>query len=81
MPNEVLANICTFAVDDSDGDSLERRGREWFRAVRLTCKQLYQSATTELAERFLTTLYVIGARGSPETLLKICEHPLIGPRV
>ncbi|KAH0285320.1 hypothetical protein M436DRAFT_60045 [Aureobasidium namibiae CBS 147.97] len=81
MPNEVLANICTYATDGDDLRSQWREGKSWLKAVRLTCRQLYNSATTEFADRFLTTLYVMGARVSLETLLKICEHPLIGPRI
>lgn len=81
MPNEILARICAYASDDDDNAYEERRGRAWLRAVRLTCKQLYSSATTKFADNFLTTIYVMGARGSLETLVKICEHPLIGPRI
>jgi len=81
IPNEVLANICTYATDGDDPKSRWREGKSWLKTVRLTCRQLYNSATTEFADRFLTTLYVIGARASLETLLKICKHPLIGPRI
>jgi hypothetical protein len=81
MPNEILAKICTHAVDDSDGRSLLGRGKKWLTAVRLTCKQLYPSATAEFAGRFFVSLRVMVARGSLETLLEVCKHPVIGPRV
>lgn len=81
MPNEVLANICTYAADGDDSKSRWLDGKSWLKAVRLTCKQLYASATTVFAKKFFKKLHVIAARGSLETLLKICEHPLIGPQV
>jgi hypothetical protein len=77
MPNEILTNICAYAVDDGDKWS----GKCWLQAVRLTCKQLYPPATTEFGRRFLTRLPVMAARCSLEILLKICENPLIGPHV
>jgi hypothetical protein len=77
MPNEILTNICAYAVDDGN----RRGGKCWLQAVRLTCKQLYPPATTEFGKRFLTRLPVMAARGSLEALLKICENPLIGPHV
>jgi hypothetical protein len=78
MPNEILANICTYA---HDGDKTKTRGEEWLRAVRLTCKQLHVPATIEFGKQFLASLPVMAARGGLETLVEICKHPLFGPRV
>jgi hypothetical protein len=78
LPNELLAEICIHA---RDGDKTKSRGKEWLRAVRLTCKQLHVPATIEFGKRFLATVPVMVARGSLETLVEICEHRLIGPRV
>jgi hypothetical protein len=78
MPNEILAEICVHA---HDGDQTTSRGKKWLRAVRLACKQLHVPATIEFGKRFLTTIPVMAARGSLETLVEICKHPLIGPHV
>lgn len=81
MPNENLEKICAYAVDNGDDRKYQRRGKEWLRAVRLTCKQLYPSATAEFAERFFTIVKIMVARSSLETLLEVCNHPIIGPYV
>lgn len=78
MPNEILTEICSHA---HDGDDTESRGKEWLRAVRLTCKQLHIPATVEFGKRFLGSVPVMAARVSLETLFDICQHPLIGPQV
>lgn len=78
MPNEILTKICTHA---HDGDDTESRGKEWLRAVRLTCKQLHVPATVKFGKRFLAAVPVMAARESLETLFDICKHPLIGPHV
>ncbi|KAG9604772.1 hypothetical protein KCU77_g1150, partial [Aureobasidium melanogenum] len=78
MPNEILTEICTHAHDGVDTKS---RGKEWLRAVRLTCKQLHVPATVEFGKRFFASVPVMAARISLETLLDICKHPLIGPQV
>ncbi|KAH0350700.1 hypothetical protein KCU83_g4660, partial [Aureobasidium melanogenum] len=78
MPNEILTEIFTHAHDGVDTKS---RGKEWLRAVRLTCKQLHVPATVEFGKRFFASVPVMAARISLETLLDICKHPLIGPQV
>lgn len=78
MPNEILTEICSHV---RDGDDTESRGKEWLRAVRLTCKKLHVPATVEFGKRFLTAVPVMAARESLETLFEICKHPLIGPQV
>ncbi|KAH0168154.1 hypothetical protein KCU67_g3593, partial [Aureobasidium melanogenum] len=78
MPNEILTEICTHAYDGVDTES---RGKEWLRAVRLTCKQLNVPATVEFGKRFLVSVPVMVSRFSLGTLLDICRHPLIGPQV
>jgi hypothetical protein len=80
-PNEILASISTFAVDDRDSIGTLRRGKKWLRAVRLARKQLYSSATTVFGQRFLTRCSVIATRDSLETLLEVCTHPVIGPLI
>ena len=79
MPNEVLANICTYATDDEI--PCWPRGKSWLKAVRLTCKQLYDPASIVFGKRYLSDLSIVAARSSLEALLKICEHRLIGPQV
>jgi len=81
MPNEVLANICTYATDGDDPRSQWREGKSWLKAVRLTCTRLNPPATSVLGRRFFKRLRVMAARGSLKTLLEICSHPLIGPHV
>lgn len=81
MPNEVLANIYTYATDGDDSESRWREGKSWLKAVRLTCKQLYDPATIQFGKRHLSDLSIIAVRGSLEELLKICEHRLLGPQV
>ncbi|KAG9760402.1 hypothetical protein KCU73_g2909, partial [Aureobasidium melanogenum] len=77
MPNEILTEICAHACDD--GSNIPR-GREWLRAVRLTCKQLYTPATLEFGKRFLENLFVMMTDYSLEAMNDICAHPLLGPR-
>jgi hypothetical protein len=77
LPNELLAKICIYAVDEE----LSACGKEWLRAVRLTCKLLYAPATNELAKRFLTSPTVIMSSYSLHELVALCEHELIGPHV
>lgn len=77
LPNEILANICTHAVDKEPST----RGKDWLLAVRHTCKLLYAPATKELAKRFLRSRAVIMSRYSLQELVALCKHELIGPYV
>jgi len=81
IPNEILAEICTYATDGDDSEGLRRNGKSWLKAVRLTCKQLYDPSTIVFGKRHLSHLSIMVARGSLEELLKICGHRLIGPQV
>ncbi|KAG9893754.1 hypothetical protein KCV05_g13108, partial [Aureobasidium melanogenum] len=78
MPNEILAKICAYAIDDDD---VWKKGKRWLRAVRLTCKQLYTPATLEFGKRFLQDPFVMMTYYSLQALNDICAHPLFGPRV
>jgi hypothetical protein len=77
LPNELLAKICVYAVDEEPS----MRGKDWLRAVRLTCKLLYTPATKELAKRFFTSPDVMMSRHSLQRLVALCKHDLIGPYV
>lgn len=77
LPNELLAKICVYAVDEEPS----MRGKNWLRAVRLTCKLLYTPATEELAKRFFKSLAVMVSRRSLQELVTFCKHDLIGPYI
>jgi hypothetical protein len=77
MPNELLAKICVYAVDEEPS----MRGKDWLRAIRLTCKLLYTPATEELAKRFFKSLAVMVSRRSLQELVTFCKHDLIGPYI
>jgi hypothetical protein len=77
LPNEILANICVYAVDKEPS----KRGKDWLRAVRFTCKQLYTPATEELAKRFFRNPAVMLSRRSLQELVALCKHSIIGPYI
>lgn len=77
LPNELLAKICVYAVDEEPS----MRGKNWLRAVRLTCKLLYTPATDKLAKRFFKSLAVMVSRRSLQELVTFCKHDLIGPYI
>lgn len=77
LPNEILGNICTYAVDKEPSTC----GKDWLRAVRLTCKQLYTPATEELAKRFFKSPAIMASRRSLQRLAALCKHDLIGPYI
>ncbi|KAG9700846.1 hypothetical protein KCU95_g966, partial [Aureobasidium melanogenum] len=80
MPNEILAKICAFAVDDHREIGY-LNGKAWLTAARLTCKQLYTPATLEFGKMFLQDPLVMMTEYSLRALNDICAHPLFGPRV
>ncbi|KAH0369536.1 hypothetical protein KCU65_g3297, partial [Aureobasidium melanogenum] len=80
MPNEILTNICAFAVDDYREREYSN-GKVWLTATRLTCKQLYTPATLEFGKRFLRDPFVMTTEYSLGALIEICAHTLFGPRV
>jgi hypothetical protein len=49
--------------------------------MRLTNKELHAVATTEFAQRYFQDPFVMMLKGSLETLMEICKHPVFGPQV
>lgn len=81
MPNEILESICTYAVDNVRNDRNWQNGKEWLRAARLSCKQLYTPATVGFGRRFFTIPFVMVNGYSLQAVADVCAHPVFGPRV
>jgi hypothetical protein len=71
LPNEVLAMIC----------AEKKLSAHDLAAMRLTNKELHAVATMEFAQRYFQEPFVMVLRDGLEKLVKICKHPIFGPRV
>ncbi|KEQ78110.1 hypothetical protein M436DRAFT_36406, partial [Aureobasidium namibiae CBS 147.97] len=71
LPNEALAMICADNILSAKD----------LAAMRLTNKELHVIATKEFAQRYFRDPFVVMLKGSLETLVEICEHPVFGPHV
>ncbi|KAI4854316.1 hypothetical protein E4T44_00252 [Aureobasidium sp. EXF-8845] len=71
LPKGILAMIC--ADNDLSADDLG--------AMRLTNKELHGVTTIEFAQRYFRDPFVMMLKGSLETLVEICKHPVFGPQV
>jgi hypothetical protein len=77
LPNELLARVCIYAADKEPST----RGKEWLRAVRLTCKQFHTPATEEFAMRFFTKFHFMFSQQSLQELVDLCKHQVFASHV